>query len=163
LADIFTIAFWVIAIVSLLISVARDKERTRTALRDAGQRGKGMAPSIISIIFVIGLILAVITPQAISRWLAETNEWVGTTVAAMVGAITLIPAQTAFPHVGSLVKAGTSIVPGVAFLTTLTMVGVVTLPLEKRYFGAKFAVWRNTLSFGLAVAIAVAMGVVLHV
>jgi uncharacterized membrane protein YraQ (UPF0718 family) len=59
------------------------------------------------------------------------------------------------------VDAGASIVPAVAFLTTLTMVGVVTFPLEKKEFGLKFAVMRNTLSFISAIAIALVMGVVL--
>ncbi|NCC85807.1 MAG: permease, partial [Clostridia bacterium] len=67
----------------------------------------------------------------------------------------------AFPLVGSLVDAGASIIPGVAFLTTLTMVGAVTFPLEKQEFGTKFALTRNLLSFSFALLIAVLMGVIL--
>ena len=79
----------------------------------------------------------------------------------MVGSITLIPAFVAFPLVGSLVSVGASIVPAVAFLTTLTMVGVVTFPLEKKEFGIKFALIRNGMSIFFAVIIALAMGVIL--
>jgi uncharacterized membrane protein YraQ (UPF0718 family) len=82
-------------------------------------------------------------------------------MSAIVGSITLIPAFVAFPLVGSLVDAGASVVPAVAFLTTLTMVGVVTFSLEKKEFGLKFAFVRNTLSFGFAVFIALFMGVVI--
>ncbi|NLB50375.1 MAG: permease, partial [Clostridiaceae bacterium] len=46
-------------------------------------------------------------------------------------------------------------------LTTLTMVGIVTLPLEKKTFGVKFTVARNGLSFLFALLIALAMGVVM--
>ncbi len=56
---------------------------------------------------------------------------------------------------------GASIVPAVAFLTTLTMVGIVTFPLEKKEFGFKFALIRNVLSFVMALIIAAAMGVLL--
>ena len=80
-------------------------------------------------------------------------------VSAAVGSVTLIPAFVAFPLVGSLIDVGASIVPAAAFLTTLTMVGVVTFPLEKREFGIKFALTRNLLSFGFAVVIALVMGV----
>jgi uncharacterized membrane protein YraQ (UPF0718 family) len=52
-------------------------------------------------------------------------------------------------------------VPAVAFLTTLTMVGVVTYPLESREFGAQFALTRNVLSFISALMIAAVMGVIL--
>ncbi|MPM49744.1 hypothetical protein SDC9_96475 [bioreactor metagenome] len=79
----------------------------------------------------------------------------------MLGTITLVPAFIAFPLVGTLVGAGVSVVPAVAFLTTLTMVGVVTFPLEKREFGVKFTAVRNGLSFLFAIAIALVMGVIL--
>jgi uncharacterized membrane protein YraQ (UPF0718 family) len=82
-------------------------------------------------------------------------------IAAIAGSITLIPAFVAFPLVGSLVNVGASIIPAVAFLTTLTMVGVVTFPLEKKEFGVKFALVRNLLSFVAALLIAMAMGVIL--
>ena len=39
--------------------------------------------------------------------------------------------------------AGVGIVPAVSFLTTLTMVGIVTFPLEKHEFGLKYSVVRN--------------------
>ncbi|MCG8686585.1 MAG: hypothetical protein MI892_17025, partial [Desulfobacterales bacterium] len=71
------------------------------------------------------------------------------------------PAFIAFPLVGSFVNVGVSIVPAVAFLTTLTMVGFVTFPLERREFGTKFALYRNGFSFLFAVVIAVLMGVIL--
>ena len=48
-----------------------------------------------------------------------------------------------------------------AFLTTLTMVGVVTFPLEKKEFGVKFTAVRNGLSFLFAIIIAYVMGVII--
>ena len=41
------------------------------------------------------------------------------------------------------------------------MVGVVTLPLEIRFFGRKAALWRNLLSLVAAAAVALVMAVVL--
>jgi len=73
----------------------------------------------------------------------------------------LIPAFVAFPLVGSFVDVGASIIPAVAFLTTLTMVGIVTFPLEKKEFGFKFSLVRNILSFISALLIAAVMGVIL--
>ena len=102
-----------------------------------------------------------IPPETIKSVLGSANTLMSTVVSALVGSITLIPAFVAFPLVGSLVDAGASIIPGVAFLTTLTMVGVVTFPLEKKEFGAKFALTRNVLSFGFAIIIALTMGVIL--
>ena len=76
-------------------------------------------------------------------------------------AVTLIPAFVAFPLVGSMVDMGASIVPSVAFLTTLTMVGLVTFNLESQEFGKRFTIARNSISFVFAMLIALAMGVIL--
>ncbi|RAL68816.1 hypothetical protein C1G86_1545 [Dehalococcoides mccartyi] len=47
------------------------------------------------------------------------------------------------------------------FMTTLMMVGVVTLPLEIRYFGKRVAITRNLLNFVAAIIIGLVVGVVL--
>lgn len=129
------------------------------------KKAKGMMGNmigeIIAIIFLIGLVLTFIPPETIKNVLGSANAFISTVVSALVGSITLIPAFVAFPLVGSLVDAGASIVPAVAFLTTLTMVGVVTFPLEKKEFGTKFALTRNLLSFGFAIGIALSMGLLL--
>jgi len=46
-----------------------------------------------------------------------------------------------------------------AFTTTLMMVGVVTYPVEKEYFGIKVTVMRNIISFFIALIVAVMIGV----
>lgn len=159
--DIFTIGFWVVGLILFIISITKEKEKSKEAIRKSRSMMKNMMGDIIGIIFMIGLILTFIPPETVERVLGSGNTLISTMVAAVVGSITLIPAFVAFPLVGSLVAAGASIVPGVAFLTTLTMVGVVTFPLEKKEFGTKFAVTRNVLSFGAAVSIAILMGVIL--
>lgn len=159
--DFLTVAMWISTAVFLIFSFIKDKNKTIQALKMALSLGKGMAVSILSIIFLIGLILTLIPPQQIAVFIAKQQIVIATILAAAVGAITLVPAFIAFPLVGTLVDAGVGVVPAIAFLTTLTMVGVVTIPLEKREFGAKFAAVRNSLSFIFAVIIALIMGVIL--
>lgn len=159
--DIFTIAIWVITAVLLVVSFVKDKSKTREALKKAFFMGRGMALSIFAVIFAIGLILAILPPEQIAAIIGKQNVLVATIAAAAFGTITLIPAFIAFPLIGTLVGAGVGIMPSVAFLTTLTMVGVVTFPLEKKEFGSKFAVTRNGLSFVFAIIIALIMGVIL--
>lgn len=159
--DIFTIAIWLGTIVFLIISMAKDNRKTKRALKMAFGMGKGMLLSIISIIFLIGLVLTILPPQEIATFVEKQSLLLATIVSAVFGTITLIPAFIAFPLVGTLVDAGVGIVPSVAFLTTLTMVGLVTFPLEKKEFGLKFAMTRNLLSFVFAILIALVMGVVI--
>lgn len=123
---------------------------------------KNILGDIIGIIFLIGLVLTFVPPESIEKVLGSDNTLMATVTAAIAGSVTLIPAFVAFPLVGSFIDIGASIVPAVAFLTTLTMVGVVTFPLEKKEFGTKFAVIRNGMSFIAALAIAALMGVILQ-
>lgn len=159
--DIFTILFWVIAIALFIVSLIKNRQKTFAAMKKSKGMMKNMIGEIIGVIFLIGFILTMVPPESIKDFLGSSNAFISTIMSAIVGSITLIPAFVAFPLVGSLVDAGASVVPAVAFLTTLTMVGVVTFSLEKKEFGLKFAFVRNTLSFGFAVFIALFMGVVI--
>lgn len=159
--DIFTIAIWAITAGLLIFSFVKDKRKTKDALKKAIYMGRGMALSIFAVIFVIGLILAILPPEQIADIISRQNILVATIAAAAFGTVTLVPAFIAFPLIGTLAGAGVGIMPSVAFLTTLTMVGMATFPLEKREFGTKFAVTRNLLSFVFAIIIALIMGVIL--
>lgn len=159
--DIFTVAVWAGTAIFLVVSLIKDREKTRNALKMAFGMGKGMLISILSIIFLIGLILTILPPQEIATYVEQQNTLLATVIAALFGAITLIPAFIAFPLVGTLVDAGVGIVPSVALLTTLTMVGFVTIALERESFGTKFTLVRNGLSFLFAILIAIGMGVMI--
>jgi uncharacterized membrane protein YraQ (UPF0718 family) len=159
--DIFTLSFWVITLTLTGISLVKSKKKTLEAMKKSKGMMGNMLGEIIGIIFIIGLVLTFIPPESIKRVLGSSNTFVATIIAAIAGSVTLIPAFVAFPLVGSFVNVGASIIPAVAFLTTLTMVGVVTFPLEKKEFGLKFALTRNVLSFISALLIASVMGVIL--
>lgn len=159
--DIFTIIFWIITLIWFGISIKKDKKKTLDSVKGSSGMMKSMGGEIIGILFLIGLILTFLPPDTIKQYAGNSNSLMTTVIFAVVGCVTLIPAFVAFPLAGSLVNAGASVVPIVAFLTTLTMVGVVTFPLEKKEFGTKFTVTRNVLSFIFAITIALIMGVLL--
>lgn len=159
--DIFTLGLWIATVICFIVFFRKDKRKTLDSMKMARGLMGGMIGEILGILFLIGLILTFIPPETIKDVLGNSNVYVSTTLSALVGSITLIPAFVAFPLVGSLVDAGASLVPAAAFLTTLTMVGIVTFPLEKDEFGLKFTVTRNVLSFGFAIIIALLMGVII--
>ncbi len=159
--DPFTIVLWLITLTWFFISMKKDKSKTLKSIKASSKMMKNLGGQIIAILFLIGLILTFLPPETIKQYLGQTNIFLSSIMSALVGSITLIPAFVAFPLVGSLVDSGANIVPMVAFLTTLTMVGVVTFPLEKKEFGTKFTIARNGLSFVFAIVIALIMGVIL--
>ena len=156
--DGFTLVFWIISIVLVVWAKKKNPMGTKKSAQKSRAMMGNMIGEIIAIIFLIGLVITVIPPQKIEMALGGSDNILATVLAALAGSVTLIPAFVAFPLVGSLMDVGASIVPSVAFLTTLTMVGVVTFSLEKKEFGLKFAVSRNIMSFIAALVIAVVMG-----
>lgn len=158
--DPLTLSLWIIALLELLFFIRKDKQRTFSGMQVSKGMISGLLGELLGILLLIGLVLTIIPPETIKTALGQSNVTLASILAAIAGSITLIPAFVAFPLVGSLVHVGASIVPAVAFLTTLTMVGVVTFPLEQREFGRKFALYRNGLSFAFALLIAWVMGAV---
>ncbi len=156
--DIVTLSMWGISVPLAIYSLLKRGPQTREAARKAKSMMRGMLGDIVAIIFLIGLGLSLWTPSSIAELLVRLGPVSGTFMAALVGCITLIPAFVAFPLVGSLIDGGAHLVPSVAFLTTLTMVGIKTFPLEAKEFGVKFTLVRSALSFALAIIIAFLLG-----
>ncbi|WDV46600.1 permease [Clostridiaceae bacterium M8S5] len=156
-----TIVLIVCAVVSLIISLYKNKAKTIESIKKAKGMMGSMASDIIGVLLIIGLILVIIPPERIETMIGSGSSFIATVIAALVGTITLIPPVIAFPLIGSLKANGAGIVTLTAFLTTLTMVGFVTFPVESRTFGKTFTIKRNALSFVFALVIAVIVGVVM--
>jgi len=72
-----------------------------------------------------------------------------------------IPALLSFPLASSILENGASVTAVVAFITTLTMIGMITLPLEIKMLGKQIALLRNGISFVIAILIAFIIGMIL--
>lgn len=115
----------------------------------------------LNILMLVSLLLYLVPPQWITKYLGAASGSAGFTLAAIVGSITLIPGFISYPIAASLLKQGASYATVAVFMTTLMMVGVVTLPLEIKYFGKEVAILRNSLNFVVAIIIGLLIGIVL--
>jgi len=157
----FVISIWVLAAVLLTLSIIRDREKTAISLLAAWKFFGSMALPVLITLWAIGFLLTFLPPWLISRAVGQNSGWQGILLAALFGSIVLIQAFIAFPLAGSLLRQGASVSAIAAFVTTLVMVGVVTAPMEMKFFGKKFTFWRNFLSFIFAIIIALIMGALL--
>lgn len=148
-------------IAGLGFSIYKDRQKTKRALLVAGRMLLKMLPSLLLIVAFIGLLLGFVPPEVIGHYLGREAGFGGTLLAAVIGAITLIPALVSFPLAGSLLRSGATVMTIAAFITTLTMVGTVTVPLEIKELGKRFTLLRNGLSFVFALLIGLLMGVIL--
>lgn len=159
--NITTVIVNVSALAILAYAFRRDRSLGMKALRVALKMFLSLLPMLVIIILGIGLLFALLPEETLQRFLGEQSGPLGILFAAGAGSILHIPALLAFPLAASLLEKGASIAVIAAFITTLTMVGFVTLPVEIKELGVRFALWRNGLSMVAAVIIAVVMGVIL--
>lgn len=158
----FTVAIYIVAVLLLLCSWARDKQKTATALRSAARSFNGILPLLLSITLVIGMTLAVLSPKTISMLIGRGSGIAGVMIAAFIGSVTLIPGFVTFPLAASLLKAGAGMAQIIVFVSTSMMVGVATAPVEVKYLGRKATITRNGLALVLSFAIAAIMWRVLR-
>ncbi|MBK5190092.1 MAG: permease, partial [Methanosarcinales archaeon] len=131
----------------LILAFTKDRAKTKQSVKVAAKEFLSILPTVLIIITFIGLLLGFVPPGEISKVIGEQSGFSGVLFIAVLGAILHIPAFMSFPLAGSLLKSGASISAVAAFITTLTMVGTATLPLEIKELGKKMALLRNGISF----------------
>lgn len=146
----------------LLASYFKDVSKTKLALKKAWKSFENILPQFLSILLLIGMALAILSPEVISNLLGAKSGFLGLIVASIIGSITLIPGFIAFPLVAALLKNGAGYAQITVFVSTLMMVGFVTLPLEIKTFGKKAALIRNLAAFLFSYIAAFVIGGILQ-
>ncbi|WP_409967063.1 permease [Bengtsoniella intestinalis] len=157
----FATILYICAGVGLAVSAFKNKKKTKMALKKAWKSAENIMPQFLAIILLIGIMLAVLDTQTITKLLGAESGIMGVAMAAFIGAITLIPGFVAFPLAAALLQSGAGITQITAFLSTLMMVGIVTMPVEIKTFGKKVTLMRNLSAFIFSLVAAAIMGVVL--
>ncbi|WP_279145760.1 permease [Clostridium tyrobutyricum] len=147
-----------ITMILLIISFYKDKKKTKMALKKAWKSFENILPEFLAVIMLVGVLLAVLNAELISKIIGSSSGWFGVIVAALVGSITLIPGFVAFPTAAMLMKNGAGPMQIGAFVSTLMMVGVVTMPVETKYFGKKLTILRNLFAFIFSFIVAFIIG-----
>ncbi|MDY9925236.1 permease [Methanosarcina sp.] len=143
---------------SLLLSFVLDREKTFLGLKKGGRMLFNILHPFLNILILISIMLFFIPEPLIVRYLGANSGWYGFGIAAVIGSITLIPGFISYPLAATLLQQGATYAVVAVFMTTMMMVGVVTLPLEIKYFGKKAAILRNFLNLIAAIIIGIFMG-----
>ncbi|WP_027309206.1 permease [Caloramator sp. ALD01] len=154
----WTYSLYGITIVLLLTSYKNDKKKTKMALKKAWKSFENILPEFLGVIMLVGILLSVLNPEVISMVIGKESGLFGVIISAIIGSITLIPGFVAFPTAALLLKSGAGYTQIAAFISTLMMVGIVTLPVETKYFGKKITISRNVLAFLFSFLVAFIIG-----
>lgn len=157
----FTTILYVLAFGLLLLSFMKDKGKTKMALKKAWKSFENILPQFLAILIIIGITLAVLSPETISKLIGDQSGWLGMLMAATIGSVTLVPGFVAFPLAAALLENGAGFMQIAVFISTLMMVGIVTMPVEIKYFGKKAALIRNSLALVFSFVVAIVIGVIL--
>lgn len=152
---------YVLAVGGLILSYSKDRKKTKMALKKAWKSFENILPQFLTVLILIGLALAVLDEKTISRFLGSESGMLGVLGAVVIGSITLIPGFVAFPLAAALLESGAGYMQIAAFVSSLMMVGIATLPMEIKTFGKKMAVVRNLAAVVFSIVSACVIGVIL--
>jgi uncharacterized membrane protein YraQ (UPF0718 family) len=153
--------FMIVTLVTILVSALVNAHKTWQGLQKGIKMLLKLLPPFITIIILVSVFLAVVPQETLVKYLGKESGVVGMVIAALLGSIALIPGFIAYPLGAMLLDNGVSYQVIAVFITTLMMVGILTLPIEIKYFGVRVSLLRNALSFVGALLIGLIMGVLL--
>jgi uncharacterized membrane protein YraQ (UPF0718 family) len=154
----FTIGLYVLAFILLLLSLIRSQQKTLLVIKKAWKSFENILPLLLTILLIIGIILSILSPQVISKILGQQSGFMGLIFAAIIGSCIVIPGFVTFPLAADLLKSGAGMTQIIVFISTSVMVGVLTIPIEIKYFGKKTTYIRNLMALGFSFIIAAVMG-----
>jgi uncharacterized membrane protein YraQ (UPF0718 family) len=153
-----TIVLYGSALLLLILSCIKDRNKTLKALKKSWKSFESIMPQFLGVIFVVGLMLAALKPEDISKIIGSRSGIAGVLVSSVIGSITIMPTFVAFSTADMLLKNGAGYAQAAALVSTLTMVGIVTYPMEAKYIGRKAAFYRNFLAFLFSFIVAFVVG-----
>lgn len=154
----FTIFLYLAAAGGLCYSFTKDRQKTKKSLMVAKKALLNIFPQLSAIIILIAIVLTLIPPSLIQDLVGGQSGITGMLITAIFGSVTIIPGFIAFPLAKSLLDVGAGVPQVVVLISTLMMVGIVTAPLEIRYFGKRQTLIRNGLAFLYSFLVAVIVG-----
>lgn len=153
----YTIIIYIIVGGLFVLSYVKDREKTKESLKIAKKSLTDSIPQFVVLMLGVIYILALVDEATISKLLGNSTGIGGILLSGLLGSVTLIPALIAFPLAANLLRMGAGYAQVTMLLTTLTMVGIITMPMEIKYFGKRMSIARNVFCFLYAFLICVAL------
>jgi uncharacterized membrane protein YraQ (UPF0718 family) len=126
---------WIIIITAVLtiISFVFDRKKTIRGIKKGLLQFLKILPTLLMVIIIISIVLHFVSNELLRQYLGESAGLGAYISAAVIGSVIAV------------------------FITTLMIVGILTIPIEARYFGLKTTLIRNGLSFIGAIVVGAAM------
>lgn len=137
---------YLLTAIALGVSYFKNRKKTIKALKMAWKKFFIILPAFLTMLILISSVLFLIPDEMILKYLGQENMGIALLFGALFGSITLMPGFIAFPLSGILLSKGVPYMVLSAFTATLMIVGVLSFPVERAYFGTKVTLIRNVLN-----------------
>jgi uncharacterized membrane protein YraQ (UPF0718 family) len=138
---------YIITITLVVLSFLKDKTKTKQALLKGWKSFSNILPLFFGVLVFVGLIIAIFNAELISKLIGSESGWLGAMIAGIFGMLAMIPSFVAFPMAQMLLVNGAGYMQVGAFISTLFMVQLASIPIEMKYFGKKVTITRNIVAF----------------
>ena len=156
-----TYILYSLAAIGCIVSYVKNKEKTKTALIKAWKSFENIMPQFLTIIVIVGLMLAAIDTETITKFIGSESGFLGVVLSTVVGSVVMVPTFVAFSTANTLLNSGAGYAQVAGLVSTFTLVGLMTFSMEAKYIGKKAAFYRNFFAFLFSFIVAFFMGVVL--
>ena len=153
-----SIILYSIAIILLIISLIKDKSKTKKAIILGLKSFENILPQFLCIIISVGILLSFFTTDTISKILGNSSGFWGIILADIIGAIAMMPTFVAFSLGNTLLLNGAGYSQVGALVSSLVLIGLMTFPLEAKYIGKRAALLRNLIAFLFSIIVGIILG-----
>ncbi len=136
------------------------KELIKKSAISSGKNLFRAVPMIISFLLLISLLAQVLTKEFYAKFF--TKGFLDPLIGSVFGSISVGAPVISYIIGGEMLNQGVSLIAVTAFILSWVSVGVVSSPIEIKYFGKKFAISRNILSFIFSIIIAISTVAILN-
>ena len=142
----------------IVLSLVKSRERTVKALKIAAKAFLSSLPFFIAVFVLIGLVEVFVTPKIIVSLMGASRGILAPAFAAVVGGVMSGPPAASYPMAKVLLERGAGVAAMATLIIAWVAVGTVSLPVEIKLLGPRFAWTRWALTFILSIVLGVVLG-----
>lgn len=148
----------VISLTALILSWLKDPRRTKSAMKISVKSFVSVFPFLMAVFALIGLLEVFVSRQMIVSVMGSSRGILAPVFAAVTGGILAGPPAASYPLASFLLKQQASPAAVATFIIAWVSVSTVSLPLEIKLFGQRFAFSRWGITFLFSIVIGIILG-----
>lgn len=155
------VALLILTVTLYFLYLRKDKDKLKKAIQKSSKNLIQNSIRIFTIFVIIGILQNFLSKESIGNFLLKFSGLKGILTGELVGSIMMGPVATGYPIGSYLLENGGTIALVTSFLASWVMIGIISISLEIKNFGKKFAIARNLSAFISIIIIALIMEAIL--